>query len=38
MIFNLALVFGAAMIWPRGIAGGRNWFAVVMSGAAFAAL
>ena len=38
VILNLALVFGAAVIWPQGVAGGTNWFAVVMSVAAFAAL
>jgi len=38
VILNLALVFGAAVIWPRGLAGGTNWFAIVMSVAAFAAL
>jgi chromate transporter len=38
VILNLALVFGAAVIWPRGLAGGTNWFAVVMSVAAFVAL
>jgi chromate transporter len=38
VILNLALIFGAAVIWPQGLAGGTNWFAVVMSVAAFAAL
>jgi chromate transporter len=38
VILNLALVFGAAVIWPQGLAGGTNWFAVIMSVAAFAAL
>jgi chromate transporter len=38
VILNLALVFGAAVIWPRGLAGGTNWFAAVMSIAAFFAL
>ena len=38
VILNLALVFGAAVIWPRGFAGGTNWFAAVMSVAAFLAL
>ncbi len=38
VILNLALVFGAAVIWPRGVAGGMNWLAVIMSGAAFATL
>jgi chromate transporter len=38
VILNLALVFGAAVIWPHGLSGGTNWFAVIMSGAAFVAL
>ena len=38
VILNLALVFGAAVIWPHGVAGGTNWFAVIISGAAFVAL
>jgi chromate transporter len=38
VILNLALVFGAAVIWPRGVAGGTNWFAAVLSLAAFVAL
>jgi chromate transporter len=38
VILNLALVFGAAVIWPHGLAGGTNWFAVIMSAAAFVAL
>jgi len=38
VVLNLALVFGAAVVWPQGLAGGTNWFAVVMSIAAFAAL
>jgi chromate transporter len=38
VILNLGIVFGTAVIWPQGIAGGTNWFAVVMSVAAFAAL
>jgi chromate transporter len=38
VVLNLALVFGAAVIWPGGLAGGTNWFAVIMSGAAFVAL
>ena len=31
VILNLALVFGAAVIWPGGFAGNINWFAPVMS-------
>jgi chromate transporter len=38
VILNLAVVFGAAVIWPQGLTGGTNWFAVVMSIAAFFAL
>jgi chromate transporter len=38
VILNLALVFGAAVIWPQGIAGGTNWLALAMSAAAFVAL
>jgi chromate transporter len=38
VILNLALVFGAAIIWPGGLRGGINWFAVALSVAAFIAL
>ncbi|HVF56708.1 MAG TPA: chromate efflux transporter [Pyrinomonadaceae bacterium] len=38
VILNLALVFGAAVIWPRGVAGGTDLFAVLVSAAAFFAL
>jgi chromate transporter len=38
VVLNLALVFGAAVIWPRGWAGGINWFAAALSLAAFVAL
>ncbi|HEX8558838.1 MAG TPA: chromate efflux transporter [Pyrinomonadaceae bacterium] len=38
VILNLALVFGAAVIWPRGLAGGPDWFAAALCAAAFAAL
>jgi chromate transporter len=38
VILNLALVFGAAVIWPRGLAGGVDWFAAALSVAAFVAL
>ena len=38
VILNLALVFGAAVLWPRGLAGGTNWFAVLLGLAAFVAL
>jgi chromate transporter len=35
VILNLALIFGAAVIWPRGFEGGTDWFAAIMSAAAF---
>jgi chromate transporter len=35
VVLNLALVFGAAVIWPQGLAGGMDWFAVVVSLVAF---
>ncbi|HJR06176.1 MAG TPA: chromate transporter [Pyrinomonadaceae bacterium] len=38
VILNLALVFGAAVIWPHGFTGGVNWFAAVLSVVAFIAL
>jgi chromate transporter len=38
VILNLGLVFGAAVIWPQGLAGGTNWFAVVVGVIAFIAL
>lgn len=38
VILNLALVFGSAVIFPDGFAGGVNWFASVLSVASFVAL
>jgi chromate transporter len=38
VILNLALVFGAAVIWPHGLSGGANLFAAIVSAAAFFAL
>ena len=38
VVLNLALVFGAAVIWPHGLAGGTQWPAVLISAAAFALL
>ncbi|HEV2708266.1 MAG TPA: chromate transporter [Pyrinomonadaceae bacterium] len=38
VILNLALVFGAAVLFPRGLAGGVEWMAAVLSCAAFIAL
>ncbi|HEX7316756.1 MAG TPA: chromate efflux transporter [Pyrinomonadaceae bacterium] len=38
VILNLALLFGAAVIWPRGFTAEVNWFAVALGAAAFLAL
>ena len=38
VILNLALVFGAAVVWPRGLAAGPEWFAVALGAVAFLAL
>jgi len=38
VILNLALVFGAVVTWPQQLAGGVDWFAVVLSVAAFVIL
>ncbi len=38
VILNLALVFGAAVVFPHGLTGGVDWFAAAMSIAAFLAL
>ena len=38
VVLNLALVFGAAVIWPHGLAGGANLFAALLSVVAFVAL
>jgi chromate transporter len=38
VILNLALLFGAAVIWPHGLAGGAEWFAAALGAAAFLAL
>ena len=38
VVLNLALIFGAAVIWPRGLVGGTDLFALAMSAAAFVAL
>ncbi|HEY0080006.1 MAG TPA: chromate transporter [Pyrinomonadaceae bacterium] len=38
VILNLALVFGSAVIWPQGFAGGTDFFAAALSLAAFVAL
>ncbi|HEX8174752.1 MAG TPA: chromate efflux transporter [Pyrinomonadaceae bacterium] len=38
VILNLALVFGAAVIWPSGLSGRINWFAAALGLASFVAL
>nr|MBA2731390.1 chromate transporter [Acidobacteriota bacterium] len=38
VILNLALVFGAAVIWPNGLGNGTDWFAATLSAASFIAL
>jgi chromate transporter len=38
VVLNLALVFGAAVLFPQGAAGNVDWFFAVMSVAAFVAL
>jgi chromate transporter len=38
VVLNLALVFGAAVIWPGGISRGPDWFAAAATVAAFTAL
>lgn len=38
VVLNLALVFGAAVIWQQGLGGGFDLFAAVLSVAAFVAL
>ena len=38
VVLNLALVFGAAVIWPRGLESQANWFAAMLSIAAFIGL
>ena len=38
VVLNLALVFGAAVIWPAGLAAEPSWFGVLLSAGAFALL
>jgi chromate transporter len=38
IILNLALIFGATVIWPKGWTEDVNWFAALLSVAAFIAL
>jgi chromate transporter len=38
VVLNLAIVFGITVIWPNGLRGEMNWFAAIMTMAAFIAL
>jgi chromate transporter len=38
VVLNLAVVFGIAVVWPGGLAGGANLFAAVVAALAFLAL
>jgi chromate transporter len=38
VVLNLAIVFGATVIWPRGVTQETNWFAMLMGIASFVAL
>lgn len=38
VVLNLALVFGAVVIWPQQLTGGVHWFAAILSVAAFVIL
>ncbi len=38
VILNLALIFGGAVIWPRGLFGGTEWFQAALSIVAFIVL
>ncbi|HZI59482.1 MAG TPA: chromate efflux transporter [Pyrinomonadaceae bacterium] len=38
VVLNLALVFGAAVIWPRGVVLGPHWFSLLMGIGSFVAL
>ncbi len=38
VVLNLAIVFGATVIWPRGVAQGPNWFSLLMGIVSFVAL
>jgi chromate transporter len=38
VVLNLALVFGAAVVFPSGVGAGPDWFALALTAAAFAAL
>ena len=38
VILNLALVFGAAVVWPNGFASSPDWFALALSAATMIAL
>ncbi|MCA1578709.1 MAG: chromate efflux transporter [Acidobacteria bacterium] len=38
VVLNLAIVFGAAVIWPRGLAQAPDWFSLLMGIGSFVAL
>ena len=38
VVLNLAVIFGLAVIWPRGLRGGTEWFGAAMTIASFVAL
>jgi chromate transporter len=38
VVLNLAIVFGATVIWPRGVAQAPNWFAMLLGIGSFVAL
>jgi chromate transporter len=38
VVLNLALVFGAAVIWPNGLPAGPDWFSLGVSALAFVGL
>jgi chromate transporter len=38
VVLSLAMSFALAVLWPHGVAGGVEWFALVLSVAAFIAL
>ena len=38
VVLNLAIVFGAAVIWPHGVTQGTNWFALLIGIGSFVAL
>lgn len=38
VVLHLALVFGTAVIWPTGLSGGSDWFAILLSITSFCVL